>query len=656
MPDLYLFDNDKCITQFAGLGSTSLSLFPLTSAPQIINQIGQSLKNHDIAFEIVNTSSKVHEATEFIRQNIHSWAKDFGNEIINGKTIKKMFLIPDSQMSTFYFTLAAEKNPLKTDLFLKLAQFLAIRSELESHAFTNIYVNINDTTLANTVYEYLRDRNHRFQKLGGLSYSDIFIQSLTTNKGFIGSILRALGFLLRSLMWSHIAKKMMGKNWKDQLKDQCLLVQSYFPLVDKKQAEQGVFKNKYYGPFQDLIEKESIPYVWLLHFVFIDGFNFNNAVKLARSFKQNGQRLIIVEQIFGIKIFIEVIITWSQQLLRYFKYRKKILGLDIHQGLALSARNGILIEMLDNSFCGTPAIQGIYYYYLFEELAKCGRDNLKLAIYQNEMQNWEKAFNVAFKQHAHQLSTLGYQHTSVTPNYFFYYIHPDEIGSTPDQLEHPLPDIFGVCGERPRWLLEKCRYPNLKVFPALRKMASKYRPDQQHINESRKPSLIFLGSYDSKETKANLSLLIHAFPSASEFPILLKGHPSCSLGQLCKELGVDVNKSGYQLVDGDINELLRQVTIAIVGTSTACIDALGMGCHVIIPVLNDALNLSPLLGNPDFYTLVGTSTELKKAVENFKHGKNEHEFQCTLQFIKDFWYFDDTLAAWKEIIGHYCKT
>ena len=67
----------------------------------------------------------------------------------------------------------------------------------------------------------------------------------------------------------------------------------------------------------------------------------------------------------------------------------------------------------------------------------------------------------------------------------------------------------------------------------------------------------------------------------------------------------------------DFNQTLLKSTYAVVGSSTASIDALRSGCEVIIPILPDKINLNPILEDEQFFMLCPYNKNLFDIV--FKH-------------------------------------
>jgi len=476
---------------------------------------------------------------------------------------------------------------------------------------------------------------------------------VSSNKFLPGAVIRAIGFLVRAFLWSRYARKILGQcKSKEQFVDSLLMV-SYFPYLDKFCAENGHFVNKYFAPLQKKMEQMQIDPSWLLMFVFIEGYSYKDAIQTAKKLRDNGVKLRFVEQVLTLSLFVRIALTWIRQMFRFYRFRQRLLDLTAHESIATVSGQPVIDEIMRASFCGAPAMQGIYYYYIFSQFCS-NLQNTRLCIYLCEMSSWEKALNAAMTNFAPHVSKVGYQHTSVAQNYFFYFSHPDVARKTDSKTDLPLPNILAVNGNIPYSLLQFSQYPRLEILEALRQLHMKEVSNRLIDKRKRSPVLLLAASYGLKETCAMLSLVSQAFPQARELTILLKGHPSCSMTDVCDELGIDPEAYGYRIVEGNIEQFLEQATMALVSTSAVAIDALAYGCHIIVPVFSDVLNMSPILGNDKFYHLVSSANDLKNVVKMFKKGKSPDEIDRSHEFFREYWCLDTDLPRWEQLLAEHC--
>ena len=657
MKTLFVFDDgvDICkVPQENFKNAVCVVLFPLTSNLKTIESVQNTLQQRGVeTIETLNAAQMVDENVTRLREGIQVWSRDLSNADLGGISTRQAFMIGKEEVSAYWFTLAAEKNPLKSDLFLKIAQCSALDSCLDKHSYNLCVISIDDRSLRMAVRLMAKIRLLHFldiTKCKGWRWLKDFT---TSNKFFAGAAVQALGFLVRAFLWSRYACKALGP-WKnrERFADPLLMV-SYFPYLDKTCAEKGHFVNKYFAPLQKKLDQLGITPSWLLMFVFVEGHSYKDAVQIARRLSDNGVQLRIVEQALTLGLFFKITIIWLRQLYRFYRFRRRLMELPAHKSIGPGFVRPVIDEIMRASFCGAPAMQGLYYYYVFSRFCNVLRDT-RLCVYLCEMSSWEKAFNAAMTNAAPYVLKVGYQHTSVAQNYFFYFTHPDVARRTDRKTDLPLPDMLAVNGRLPFALLESSGYPRLEIVEALRQLNIKMVSNKNSAMSDKPPVLLIAASYGLKETCAMLSLVLQAFPRAGELTILLKGHPSCSMADVCAELGVDPKARDYRIVEGDIGHFLEQATMVLVSTSAVAIDALAYGCHIIVPIFSDVLNMSPILGNEEFYHLVSNADDLQRVVKMLQKGKSQDEIDRAREFIREYWCLDTDLPRWERLLSEHC--
>ena len=658
MKTLFIFDDNIEICEvlpekFANTGC--VDLFPLTSNLKLIESVQNILRQRGVEKVVtLNTAQMVNESVNRLRKEIQVWSRDIGNADLGGISTRQAFMIGKDEVSAYWFTLAAEKNPLKSDLFLKIAQCNALESCLNKHNYSHCVISINDRSLRMSVKLMAKVRRFHLLDITKVKIWRCIKDFMTSNKFLAGAAIQALGFLIRAFLWSRYARKILGPlKDKEQFASPLLMV-SYFPYLDKACAENGHFVNKYFAPLQKKMEQMRITPSWLLMFVFIEGYSYKDAVQIAKKLRNNGVKLRFIDQALTLGLFVKIILTWFCQLYRFYRFRQRLVELPVHKNIVPAFGRPIIDEIMRTSFCGAPAMQGIYYYYIFSQFCN-GLQDSNLCIYLCEMSSWEKALNSAMTNAAPHVLRVGYQHTSVAQNYFFYFTHPDVARRTGRKTDLPLPDLLAVNGKLPYAMLEPSRYPRLEILEALRQIhMNVVASDKSNTKSKKLPVLLIAASYGLKETCAMLLLVLQAFPSAEKLTILLKGHPSCSMANACAELGINPEAHGYRIVEGDIKHFLTQATMVLVSTSAVAIDALAYGCEVIVPVFSDVLNMSPILGNEEFYHLVSNANDLKNVVEMVQQGKSRGEVHKAQEFFRQYWCLDTDLPRWEQLLAEHC--
>ncbi len=297
-------------------------------------------------------------------------------------------------------------------------------------------------------------------------------------------------------------------------------------------------------------------------------------------------------------------------------------------------------------------MEGIIFFELYKKIFDYF-SSASHCIYLAEMHAWENALNVAKRLRSQKVKTIGFLHTAISKNFFHYFHDYKEMKDDRKEIRLPLPDILACNGDIPFELMAKQRYPNLKKVEAIRYLylnkhfsSIKSASDVEINNNS--PVLLVAGSIDHVETASLISLLNAAFPEEQRFKIWLKGHPALPIEGILKSLNIDSRKCGYEIKNNPIDTLLKDATIVMAGATTVGIEALAFGCKVILPFFSDQMFMSPLAGFDKFYNKVCNPQELKLIVKKLgKTGKSKDNWH----FISSFWYLDETLNKWDELLN-----
>ena len=656
MKILLIFDEDIPLSDLSSVVPKTvgeIDLFPLTSNFGVIDQCEQMLKSLGIeSLQLINTAERLEDSVGELRDRIQVWSHEFANAKIKESPVRDIFNI-DKKVSTYWFSLIAEKNPLKSDVFLKICQYNAIESIFTSRHYSDIIISITDHSLNKSIKRIsgkknlnIKDITHRKKR--------VVIQQFFLRNGFIpGAIVQAFGFLFRAFLWSIYSKVVLGAYGKDDAFTEKPLIISYFPYIEKESAEKGIFINNYFKPLQHKLARMDIIPSWLLIFVFIDGFTFRKAVKKAKIFADNGARLRFLDQAFNISILFQVTMTWVHQFLLFIKYKNMLSSLEVHERICSKYAVPIMNEIICKSFCGVSAMQGIYYYFLFREIAK-GLKKTENVIYLCEMQTWEKALNAATSRYAPGVTRIGYQHTSISKNYYHYFIDPAAVKTGIKKKDLPLPDIIAVNGKKSYKMLQPCHYPRLEIVEALRQMDLVPDLSLTQINKTSPPVLLVAGSYDLREACALVSIVMQARNRMKNISVWMKGHPSCPMEKVCQKLNIDPEKHGIRIVYGDINSHLKSATMVLVATSTVAIDALAFGCQVIVPFFSDVLNMTPIYGNKNFYHSITGSEDLLDVMQRLNQRRDDYALSKGQSFISDYWCMNPQLPKWEKLLNETC--
>lgn len=637
---------------------TPVDLFPLTSDWNIVAECkdAYSGKGTDEA-NLINSAERVDTQISRLRQDIPGWSANLGNTRINGRTIKEWMCIEGAGTSCWWFSLLSEKNPFKTDLFLKLAQFHAVVDLLKTNQYTDIRLNLKDSELERSIEAFARPRGittirhgKRFKRPSlfhnlGLRLAD-WIDGI---RDLVSGFLWLVVFLLRSIT----AKSFCGSGGRPKCNDSILFV-SYFPSVDMDALDRGEFRNKYAIPLQEKMGEAHRRFIWLFLYVNIDGWGFKDAVKIAKRVKSLGEDAYLLHEFFSVRMFLGVLKSWAGRLSRYRQIRSGITHEALSRGLTLPQAYSILQPLFRHSFLGQNALEGLVYFSVFRQIFKQFHEAGSV-LYYAEMQGWERALNAARNIHAPQVKSTGFQHTSLSENYFHYYF--DAAERKPEQNTGclPLPDIFASNGKIPCALLSKSDYPNLTILESVRQFYLNELLSLPCLESEKQKVLLVAGTIFYDETSALISMITHAFPTGDRpFRIWLKGHPSMPIKKVLDTMGVDLKTLEFEIKEDQgqtVYDLLKEASVVLTATSTIGIEALAFDCDVIIPVFSDFLCMSPLIGFDAFHHTVYTPEALKKTVCSiFERQKPEADFELKQGFINNYWDLDPSLNKWMHTL------
>jgi surface carbohydrate biosynthesis protein (TIGR04326 family) len=321
------------------------------------------------------------------------------------------------------------------------------------------------------------------------------------------------------------------------------------------------------------------------------------------------------------------------------------MGPAITGGLLPDGARPLAQRLWVRSYAGADLARGLYYAEVFRRMMP-ETTAAPTCVYQAEFQAWEHALNARAAERPAPLRTIGFQHTSVSRNYFFYFHQPSERTGP---LPLPMPGTLAFSGALPERIVADCQYPSTRRVEAVRQfhLAGVLTAP---VARDGTPLLLVAGSIDRAESRAILSLAAKAFPRAEGVRIALRSHPSQPLAPLCAELGLDIGAAGYETFSGTTDEALRAASLVLVGSSSLAVEALAYGCEVIAPVFASFLPLTPLSGFEEVYERVYSPAGLRAAVERFLSAGPAQSAAAKRDFVQQYWILDRSLAGWMALL------
>ncbi|MGR3218747.1 MAG: hypothetical protein ACUZ8H_02875, partial [Candidatus Anammoxibacter sp.] len=544
-------------------------------------------------------------------------------------------------------------------VYFKLAQVQAFNLELSSKKYDLVYVSVFNRGLRSSIKKVCVNKSLKIKSVRSTrNYTgrNIFKKLIRDSSGYFGFLkdfLHSIVWLIKFVTMGIRARKAMGSVKERLVKDSSILFVTYFPLVDKDSASKGIFKNKYASALQERFNEEDISVNWLLMYVPLDNYSYGDAIKLGANFKNNKEQLFFLHEFVTINTILISVMIWLMQVCKFILVTLKVRCGVLYEGLSIPETNSLLYPLWQKSFVGFVGIEGIFYFQLFKDVFRFF-EKTERCIYYAEMQAWEKALNAAKVKVAGNVKSIGFQHTSISKNNYRMFYSSDETNPKRDDMcKMPMPDTLACNGDVPLQILSKQGYPSLQKVEAIRQLyLKKYLSCQDH-DEGKEglPVLLVIGSLNKMESTSLMLLLSEAFPEKQSFRIWLKGHPSLPLDGVLRELNIDISVVGYEIKDGNIDKLLKEASIVMVGDSTVAIEALMFNCHVVLPVFNDTMFLSPLCGFEKYYKRIFNPDDLVTTVDSIINSNyDETFFDGARQFVSEYWELNEDLVGWKRLL------
>jgi surface carbohydrate biosynthesis protein (TIGR04326 family) len=647
-----LLDLDRLALPGAGSVPNELVVFPLTSDPAVMDAVQEAARRRGWAVSVRNSAHAVGDQVKAQREPLNRWSAGIGERKVFSRSVKDWLLLPGCGVSTWWFSLLSEKNTLKTDAYLRIAQIHAVEASMAGESPDLLVLALADRRLRRALVGAAGDirlpvRCLRVAPAAGGMRSRLrgFLELL----GWPGSFLRGFAAWFVILSRGRRARASLPPLADRIAAAGRFLFISYFPAVDEEAARSGIFRNKYALALQDKLQEAGVRPTWLLMPVPLYGHDFDDALRLAAAFAQKGESLFVLEEFATPRIVGKAFWLWLRQsvLSRYLFQRLKDSALAA--GPVGPRCRSVIKPLWELSFCGPVAVHGILYALMFREVFACLPD-IADCLYYCEMHAWEKALNAAKRSLRPRLRTIGYQHAAVSRNDMGYFQDRSETVRTGKASDLPLPDVLACNGRYLHALLAESGYPGLQETEAVRYLYLNQLLSREPLPRQGRPVLLVAGPYDRREAKALAAMVCEAFPKAERFDIWFKGHPSLPFEEVFAELGRDWRAAGFSIKHGNISDYLGSAWAVLVPTSTVAMEALGAGCEVIIPLFPDAMLMNPLADFDRFYHMATTPEELRCVMRDVVGGACFGRGAPCREFIRGYWHLDPALPLWSSLL------
>ncbi|GEM_PF-2098216 len=652
MRTLLVFDDDATpeAVVAGAVGATHVDLFPLTFRWDRLRAIERQLEARVETLRRLDVPRLVDAEVTGLRQRLPAWARDVAERVVDGRPVASWLRRKPGVESSFWSGSIAEKNPLKTPELFLVAQVRAVDKQLTDGGYQACRLLLGGGLLRRTLVDVARAHDVSVAASSTTSSWRARLRSWLEGDGAVATPMAAWLVWSRFLAWGLMARGLTFG--AAGLEPPATLFVSYFPHVDRRAAASGRFVNRYVGPLQDRLT-EAGPVWWLGLFVFIDGRGFREAASLARRFVAGGERLALLEAYGTPLAMVRVWLEWWR-LSRRARRLRLAMEVPLARGLLPPSSEVLARRLWRRSYEGIDLMRGLYYAAVCEQAISDARTASR-CLYLCEMQTWEHALVAAARRAG--VPTLGYQHTSVSRNYYFYSQAPGQLDGAPTPDGLAVPDQLVANGERPRALLAESGYPGLVMAESVRYLGLRAALAADRPTGDGRPVVLVAGSIIERETAALLSLVGTTWPAdGSPLPdadvtLWLKGHPSQPIVPVAERVGLSLDDPRLVIKEGDIAALLPEVDLVVVPTSAVAIEALAYGCEVVVPVFGTFPAMTPLAGFDDVYRRVHSPEELRALVSTFCAEGPRVDRETKRAFVESYWCLDPSLPRWSRLLG-----
>ena len=241
---------------------------------------------------------------------------------------------------------------------------------------------------------------------------------------------------------------------------------------------------------------------------------------------------------------------------------------------------------------------------------------IRSLIFTYENNAWEKAFIKKIRENYKETTSIGYQHSTLTPNYLYYYVSKSPI----DQKY--IPDYVITNGEYPSSFLKKNNFPQERIITggALRYLSGKQTNSIPSGSLQHNNRILVTPPGIIDEAVELLEKVFEALETNPELVISVKIHPFLSHTKLEEKLSPYLIKK-IRYTTRPLHEVLPDANLLVYSTTSTCIEALSMGIPVLKIKSEHRLDLDPLgdfQGSTPFIAVATQPDEIKDTILKMK--------------------------------------
>lgn len=547
----------------------------------------------------------------------------------------------DDDFSFWWFSLLAEKQPLKTAAIYRLFKIRMLEKLLNQHGMRSLELYSSDPILIEILSTWCLNRKIPIKVSCKNTWRKI------TNRFRIWpppAPLHALIFFLRFLKRAFIAKGISGSRKQFLSSPNQVTVVSYVPNLDKEQANAGVFRSRYWGKFHSHLDNIDGVVNWVLLYAISEQASLSEIKRYRDKFRTAGnghKTYFLLEEFLTIRNLYSAIRNAIAVAFRASHLKKKMASSEFHYDGSDLDFWPLFRDEWVRSFQGPHLLSGCLYYLMFKEMSK-QLPQQKWCLFLWENQPWEHALTHVWKKYQ-KTTTIGHQHGAVPALDLRNFEDPSAYSDP--MILAPTPDILVTNGEGVYQLMRTCGFPEkrLVIAEALRYSHLYDLISRNNVTSRNTPKhscLLVVLDYAKPYTAFQLKLLAGAakLGALDNFErVLIKPHPFAKAEPILKSLP----HFRYEITHTPLAELWPEASVVYCATPTSSvIESLTLRIPTIISSSPHMLNLSAVYGILD-YEFVSSPEQLKEQL------LNPPKFSLPLNYFN----LSEGIDKWREILS-----
>lgn len=572
--------------------------------------------NHRFTFLLIDFDKDKFE------KEINSWNLNFDYKIIETNHLSKIIRNEYHEKYLDLVSLENIKNVLRPFIKLHNLDSLILLSDFheKNHMkskYNNDYIKmkiidniLEDKKFDKIFYENLDQFLIDYLKIFHLKKTVQIKNSIISFKSFIYS----LSFLTFNFAKSIFYKLIFSIKKIDY--SSSYLYQSYYPYLDNKKRTYFLEDQcLYFNKISKFTRKENL---WILHSIKSIDTSKINFLKFLILCKSN---ISLLEKEIKLIDYFKIYFSLFLNLIISFKILKKI-------SKEIDKNNYFVRYNLSKSIISKNSVYSSLAFYAYRNLFYKSKF-LKKFIYLFENQSWEKAANL---NKSSSFKTIGYNHTSISNEYLFFFISSLDIYSS--TIKKSLPNIIAANSFYSKDILLKY-YSNIKI-KNVESLRHHHLDHFKYETNKLEKNILFLFSIERYECKLLYNLLNEIVNDKrfNSYSIYLKFHPSLKI-KISKNISKQINIINNE----DYNYYLKKSKFIVCGTSSSSIEALYSGGTILVP--NSILTYfkPPIYDFPELINIFNSTDEFYKIIID----KNEINIDKVNDFKKLYWNTDYSL-------------